>query len=61
MADSNSSSAQESDEPLKEVFLELCHGLNLDSDSQEAAWVSFKKIDESYLLEVKIFMLELSV
>eukprot|EP00794_Sanderia_malayensis_P018721 gene18721-20610_t len=51
MADSNRPDDQQQDEPVKDVFIELCHGLNLDSDSQEAAWASYKKIDERNVLE----------
>ncbi len=54
MSETNSSNGKKAEEPLKEVFLELCHGLNMDSDSQESAWASYKKIDESFLLEVGI-------
>ena len=51
MAESNTSSGNESEDTMKDKFIELCHELNMDSESQDTAWTSYKKIDQSYILE----------
>lgn len=54
MAHSQAPSNGDSIDTTKEAFVELCRELNMDFESQDTAWASYKKIDQNYVLEVCI-------
>lgn len=51
MAHSQAPSNGDSIDTTKEAFVELCRELNMDFESQDTAWASYKKIDQNYVLE----------
>jgi len=51
MADSVAQANGNSSDSVRESFMELCRELNMDVESQDTAWASYKKIDQNYVLE----------
>ena len=52
MEDSVAQANGSSSDSVRESFMELCRELNMDVESQDTAWASYKKIDQNYVLEV---------
>lgn len=52
MADTEAHANGNSNDSMRESFMELCRELNMDVESQDTAWASYKKIDQNYVLEV---------
>ena len=52
MADSDAAANGDSNDATREKFVELCRELNMDVESQDTAWASYKKIDQRVILEV---------
>ena len=52
MADTEAQANGNSNDFMRESFMELCRELNMDAESQDTAWASYKKIDQNYVLEV---------